>query len=278
VRPGDPVALVRTTRRATGLAAAWAGVLAAVVLALPASAQEARTYHVRPAPVLACGGPTGGCRVLTIQGSLDLAGFEIVATQLVLHDRDGNANPFPAPGDLPLTSAVRRFDRLVSPPKAPQSFEFLWRSPFGSSPPRAFVLHGTYDEGCCQRFRYDLNVLFVLPGSGSGQELRLVRDTFRIGVRWTDHQGGTGVGTAAPLDGRSGSFWFFRSDNPELLVKVIDACDFVGHWWFFAAGLTDLGVEIRVEGPDGAVRTYESPVGEPFAPIQDTAAFPCLEP
>lgn len=268
----DRPALIDQIRSAAALAA----VLAAVALALPASAQEVLTYRAKPGTVLACGGVTGDCRVLTIEGSLELAGNQIVGSRLVLRELDGTASPFPAAGDLPLTGAVGDGWIFVSPPGAQQSFrlERMWRHP---SPRQSFQLRGTYDEGCCDRFRYEINALFVLVGGG-GQQLRLSQDTFRIGVRWTDHQGTTGAGTPSPLGVRSGSFWFFRSDNPELLVKLIDACDLVGHWWFFAAGLTDVAVEIQVEGPGGAARTYERPVGEPFAPILDTAAFPCLEP
>jgi len=72
----------------------------------------------------------------------------------------------------------------------------------------------------------------------------------------------------------AGFFWFFDSSNLELAVKLLDGCVPFGTWWFYAAGLTDLEVELRVEDTTtGEVRTYASPAGTPFAPVHDTAAF-----
>jgi hypothetical protein len=59
---------------------------------------------------------------------------------------------------------------------------------------------------------------------------------------------------------------------------VIDACEEpFGRFWFFAAGLTDVEVEIRVKGPAifEAEKVYTSPAGTPFAPILDTEGFDC---
>jgi hypothetical protein len=56
---------------------------------------------------------------------------------------------------------------------------------------------------------------------------------------------------------------------------VLDGCGSFGSFWAYAAGLTDLEVKLRVEDlASGAVRTYVNPLGRPFAPIHDTAAFP----
>jgi hypothetical protein len=249
------------------------------------------TYRARPAPVLACGGLVGDCRVLLLEGSLDLSligppelGAPLVPSiersDLALRALDGVASPFPAASDLPLT-ALAGTDAgshylFTSPDGAFQTVRLeLW-----PASDEAFLLRGTYDEGCCDRFRYEIGgVLFDFTGGGAGdgeEALRLIDGAFHVAVGWRDHDGtGSGAGIPIAVDDRSGHFWFFRPDNPELMVKVIDACDPFGRWWFFAAGLTDVEVEIRVEGPGGE-KTYANPSGTPFAPILDTDAFPCL--
>lgn len=77
------------------------------------------------------------------------------------------------------------------------------------------------------------------------------------------------------LGNDSGYFWFFNPDNSELFVKVKDACvDPFHRFWFFAAGLTNVAVEITVvDTALGHVRRYTNPLATPFAPIQDVAAF-----
>jgi hypothetical protein len=61
----------------------------------------------------------------------------------------------------------------------------------------------------------------------------------------------------------------------ELVVKVLNGCvEPFNSYWFFAAGLTNVGVDITVRDlRTGAERTYSSPLGTPFMPIQDTNAF-----
>jgi hypothetical protein len=77
-------------------------------------------------------------------------------------------------------------------------------------------------------------------------------------------------------DHDSGTFWFFDEDNRELIVKLLDACELNGHYWFFAAGLTDVEVQLEVEDPEtGTANVYLNPLGRPFQPILDTEAFMC---
>jgi hypothetical protein len=100
---------------------------------------------------------------------------------------------------------------------------------------------------------------------------------FRVRVVWTRMDQSTGPGMGVPLTGDSGYFWFFNAANIELVVKVLDACAIApGRFWVFAGGLTNVGVVMTVEDRQtGAVRTYTNPLGTPFAPLQDTAAFSC---
>ena len=271
-------------------------VLAAALVA-PAAAAEpiSGRYQARPGAVFGCGGLFGDCRVFQLEGWVEIETLAIVfpgsppAVRFLASDLrlraldDGSVVPFPSPGDLQLaelqvTSGSQHDITFGSPPGSEQTVRLdLW----GVVDPEAageshLLLSGVYDEGCCDRFRYETGgVIFDWTAPlGEPPALRLV-DGFSVLVEWRDGQGGSGVATPIAFDDRSGHFWFFRSDNPELLVKVIDACEPFGRWWFFAAGLTDVAVEIRVEGP-GGVKTYTRPGGQPFAPILDTDTFPCV--
>ncbi len=72
----------------------------------------------------------------------------------------------------------------------------------------------------------------------------------------------------------SGYFWFFDPDNVEIVAKALDGCAVNGHFWFFAAGLTNLEVELTVTDLEtGAVNSYGNPLGFPYVPNLDTLAF-----
>ncbi len=75
-----------------------------------------------------------------------------------------------------------------------------------------------------------------------------------------------------------GLFWFFSPDNPEILVKVLNACSFNQKFWVFYAASTDVGVTLTVrDSKTGETKTYTNPDGAAPTPIQDTAAFSCME-
>ena len=87
-------------------------------------------------------------------------------------------------------------------------------------------------------------------------------------------QGGSDTASAVPLSSDTGFLWFFDPANLEVIVKVLDACDFAGHFWVFAGGLTDVGVELSVTDTlTGETRRYDNMLGDPFQPIRDTEAF-----
>ncbi len=109
----------------------------------------------------------------------------------------------------------------------------------------------------------------------SDQEACLEGGRFSARITWRDYAGHTGAGHAVPFgSSNSGLFWFFNSDNWEMLVKVVDGCALNGQFWVFAAATTD--VEYRLTITDsftGSVRTYENSLGERSPAITDTAAF-----
>jgi len=79
---------------------------------------------------------------------------------------------------------------------------------------------------------------------------------------------------AVPVTDQTGNFWFFDPNNIELIVKILNGCTGFDSYWFFAAGLTNVGVSISVlDERSGMQKTYQSPLGTPFMPIQDTSSF-----
>jgi hypothetical protein len=110
-------------------------------------------------------------------------------------------------------------------------------------------------------------------GSASPSITLVLGARFQLTARWQTAEA-AGDGHTVPLSGSSGLFWFFDSSNLELLVKVLDGCGVNGRFWVFAGGLTDVQVELTVSDTlTGAVKTYTSPGGTAFLPIQDTGAF-----
>jgi hypothetical protein len=81
-----------------------------------------------------------------------------------------------------------------------------------------------------------------------------------------------------PLTDDTGAFWFFREDNLELAVKVLDGRPVNGHRWVFYGSLTNVAFELRVTDTEtGRQLLYENPPGE-MASRGDTSAFPAAGP
>jgi hypothetical protein len=82
------------------------------------------------------------------------------------------------------------------------------------------------------------------------EALCLAGGRFRVEVAWENPRvaGSAGTGKVfAGFDGdQSGHFWFFRPDNLELSVKILDGRALNGHFWIFWGGLSDVGYTIHV--------------------------------
>jgi hypothetical protein len=115
----------------------------------------------------------------------------------------------------------------------------------------------------------------LLPSCvGSSTRLCLHHGRFQVQAAWRTAQGAAGTAMAFQTTDDSGTFSFFSGNNLELVTKVVDACGLVQKVWFFASGLTNVGVDITVTDTfTGQTRTYQNPLGTPFQPILDTAAF-----
>ncbi len=83
----------------------------------------------------------------------------------------------------------------------------------------------------------------------------------------------TGVGTAIPLTGDTGCFWFFTPNNLELMIKVLDARTVNGKFWVFFGALSDVAYTITITDlTTGAVKTYSGVQGTQSSG-NDTSAF-----
>ena len=105
--------------------------------------------------------------------------------------------------------------------------------------------------------------------------LCLNNNRFSVTATWRTAQG-AGAGTAVPLTSDTGSFWFFSSNNLEGIFKLVNGCAFNNFYWFFAGGLTNVEVTLRVfDRQTGLAKVYQNPINTAFLPIQDTAGYPC---
>jgi hypothetical protein len=110
--------------------------------------------------------------------------------------------------------------------------------------------------------------------SPNATTLCLSNDRFRVTAAYRTQQGATGQGGAVELTGDTGYFWFFDQSNVEVVVKVLNACSFSNKLWVFAAGLTNVEVDIQVVDTEkGVTWSRQNPLGTAFQPIQDTSAF-----
>jgi hypothetical protein len=135
-------------------------------------------------------------------------------------------------------------------------------------PLQAGTVEGNFDD-----ITFQPAASACLPDS---QTLCLLAGRFRVTATFDAGYGNAGTAHSVQLTSDAGYLWFFDSANVEAIVKIVDGCGLGGHYWFFAAGLTNVKVVITVtDTATGAVRTYSNPANTPFQPIQDTSAFSC---
>lgn len=96
---------------------------------------------------------------------------------------------------------------------------------------------------------------------------------FLVGLQWEDGANQVGLGQVIPATYDSGYVWFFAPDDVELAVKVVDGTAVNGHFWVFAASLSNVQFAITVtDTVTGAFRVYQNPAGI-LRSFGDTAAF-----
>jgi uncharacterized repeat protein (TIGR01451 family) len=105
---------------------------------------------------------------------------------------------------------------------------------------------------------------------------------FEVSVAYSTSQNGgmSGMGQAKQLStlgvDRGGIFWFFDQANPEMLIKVLDACSLEQTYWVFYSATTNVGLTVTVlDTVTGHSATYKNTDLTAAPPVQDTAALPC---
>lgn len=99
-------------------------------------------------------------------------------------------------------------------------------------------------------------------------------DRFRVEVEWGDFEGQVGAGRLGERTPDSAVLYFFAPENWEMLVKVIDACDYNGHFWVFFAATTNVEFTLEVtDTASGLQKEYSNPLGNPADAVTDTTAF-----
>lgn len=117
----------------------------------------------------------------------------------------------------------------------------------------------------------------------SPQALCLRDGRFEVRVRFRNQHAGGVEGVATPDEASralaldTGYLWFFRPENLELAVKVLDGRPVNGHWWVFAGGTTDLEYELEVtDRLSGTTRRWTHAPGDLCA-VASTNAFEAVD-
>lgn len=135
--------------------------------------------------------------------------------------------------------------------------------PTGTNNPRTFGI------------RVDPRAPVTAGCTPSSTAMCLNNNRFKVEATFNTATQGTTSATPVKLTDDSGYLWFFNSNNIELVVKVLNACGVNNRYWVFAAGLTNVGVDITVTDTahPGNTKTYHNPLNLPYPPLQDTNAF-----
>src|SRR5688500_2459795 len=105
------------------------------------------------------------------------------------------------------------------------------------------AVRGQLEQGCLQ----------------SDATLCINANRFRVNTAWAANNQ-VGLGHAVKLTSDTGYFWFFTQENVEVVVKVLNACVAFPNQWVFAAGLTDVKVDMTViDTSTGALKRYQNP-------------------
>lgn len=108
-------------------------------------------------------------------------------------------------------------------------------------------------------------------GSCSGPTLCLLGGRFRVTVTWRDGSGGSGIGAPMPLTPTSGAFSFFRPDNLEVAIKILDGRPVNGHFWVFLGRLGNVDHQVTVtDTVTGKIIIYARPPGGTRNPVDIT--------
>ena len=165
-------------------------------------------------------------------------------------------------------STLRNGSRISIPVRRARS-----RSVFAASDERIFVLA---DDGMVGREIWEVAEPSVAACVASPTTLCLADGRFRARAVRRDFAGEMGEAGVVPLTGDSGYFWFFDEGYPEVMLKIVDACDLPGfeNFWSYSTGLTNVEVELEVvDTASGERQEVRTALGEAFGPLFDSGSF-----
>jgi len=117
----------------------------------------------------------------------------------------------------------------------------------------------------------------ILNCGASGPTSLCLDNRFLVTAKYRAGAPGTAEGTAntaSCANPGSGLFWFFSSDNWELMVKTIDACALNDRFWVFSAATTNVFYRLEVfDVRAGVNKIYFNYPGPPAPAVTDTNAF-----
>ena len=92
---------------------------------------------------------------------------------------------------------------------------------------------------------------------------------------WRDFAGNTGTANAGTLTDDTGYLWFFDEANVEVVLKMVDAGAFNGHFWVYYGALSNVEYTLTVTDTvaGGPPKIYRNALGQ-FGSFGDIEAFP----
>ena len=138
------------------------------------------------------------------------------------------------------------------------------------------ALYFLADDGVVGREIWQIDRPSVAPCVADATTLCLAGGRFRARAVRRDFEGGLGAAGVVPLTGDSGYFWFFDEGYPEVMLKIVDACDLPGfeNFWSYSTGLTNVEVELEVvDTASGERQEVRTALGEAFGPLFDSGSF-----
>ena len=116
-----------------------------------------------------------------------------------------------------------------------------------------------------------------LPGACVPTATRfcILDNRFAVTATWRDFAGHTGTANAGTLTDDTGYFWFFDDANVEVVLKMVDAGAFNGHFWVYYGALSNVEYTLTVTDTvaGGSPRIYRNALGQ-FGSFGDIEAFP----
>jgi hypothetical protein len=172
------------------------------------------------------------------------------------------------------SGATFTLDSTVGPlsPRPPEG-------PFAADIDLGVLPAGTYHVAIVNDLGTLTQSFTVAPAPAPPNPNVLSLDDGRFSVslgRGTPSEGNLPLAPALQLSDLSGYFWFFDSQNAEVTVKLLDGSAVNGHFWLFAASMTDQPFTLQVidtQCPTCPSKLYVSPAGKNQNFI-DVEAFP----